>query len=73
VIVTVGSARSITLSAGQSKNQSISLNSTGTALLKRFRTLPATLDVTQLLSGGRSTTHSQTVTFHQPKPKKHHH
>ena len=73
VVVTVGSARGITLTAGQSNVVKISLNSKGKALLKSRHTLKVTLDVTQSLGGGRSHTLSQKVTFHKPKHKKHHH
>ena len=73
VIVTVGTARGITLTAGQSKVVKISLNGTGKNLLHSHHTLKVTLDVTQSLGGGRSKTLSQTVTFKAPKHKKHHH
>jgi hypothetical protein len=73
VIVTVGTARTITLVAGQSRVVKISLNGKGKALLKSRHTLKVTLDVTQVLGGGRSRTLSQTVTFNAPKHKKHHH
>ena len=73
VVVTVGSARGITLTAGQSKVVKISLNRRGKRLLASRHTLKVTLDVTQILGGGRSRTLSQTVTFKAPKHKKHHH
>jgi hypothetical protein len=73
VVVTVGSARGITLVAGQSKVVKISLNRTGKRLLASRHTLKVTLHVTQVLGGGRSRTLSQTVTFKAPKHKKHHH
>jgi hypothetical protein len=73
VIVTVATARTITLVAGQSKVVKISLNGKGKALLKSRHTLKVTLDVTQALGGGRSRTLSQTVTFNAPKHNKHHH
>ena len=73
VVVTVGTARGITLTAGQSKVLKISLNRTGKRLLARRHTLKVTLDVTQILGGGRSKTLAQTVTFKAPKHKKHHH
>ena len=72
VVVTVGSARTITLTAGQSKVVKISLNGTGKRLLASHHTLKVTLHVTQVLGGGRSKTVSQTVTFKAPK-KRHHH
>ena len=73
VVVTVGSRPGLTLSAGQSRIVKISLNGTGRRLLASRRTLSATLDVAQLLGGGRSRTISQTVTFKAPKHKKPHH
>jgi len=72
VVVTVGTARGVTLLAGQSRTVKISLNGTGRRLLASHRTLKVTLDVTQILGGGRSRTVSQTVTFKAPKHKKHH-
>jgi hypothetical protein len=72
VVVTVGSARGITLTAGKSKVVKISLNGKGELLLKTRHTLKVKLDVTQRLGGGRSKTVSQTVTFKAPKHKKHH-
>jgi len=72
VVVTVGTARAVTLLAGQSRTVKISLNGTGRRLLASHRTLKVTLDVTQILGGGRSRTVSQTVTFKAPKHKKHH-
>jgi hypothetical protein len=72
VVVTVGSARTITLTAGQSKVVKISLNGTGKRLLASHHTLKVTLHVTQVLGGGRSKTVSQTVTFKAPN-KRHHH
>ncbi|HUO69346.1 MAG TPA: hypothetical protein VMU39_01105 [Solirubrobacteraceae bacterium] len=72
IIVTVGSASTITLTAGQSKVVKISLNSTGKNLLKSRHTLSVTVDVTQILGGGRSRTLSQPVTFKVPKHKPHH-
>jgi hypothetical protein len=71
VVVTVGSARTITLTAGQSKVVKISLNRTGKRLLARRHTLKVTLHVTQTLGGGRARTLSQTVTFKAPKHHKH--
>jgi hypothetical protein len=71
VVVTVGSARTIILTAGQSKVVKISLNGTGNRLLASRHTLKVTLGVTQVLGGGRSKTVSQTVTFKAPK-KRHH-
>ena len=73
VVVTVGSARGLTLTAGQSKVVKLSLNGRGKRLLASRHTLKATLHVTQVLGGGRSKTVSQTVTFKAPKHKKHHH
>jgi hypothetical protein len=72
VIVTVGSARGVTLTAGQSKLVKVSLNRLGKRLLASRRTLKVTLDVTQVLSARRSVTLPQTVTF-KAKKKKHHH
>ena len=74
VIVTVGTARGVTLASGQSKIVSISLNGTGKRLLASRHTLKATFDVTQILDSRHSRTASQNVTFHKPKPKhkKHH-
>ena len=73
VLVTVGSARGLTLVAGQSKVVKISLNRRGKRLLASRHTLKVTLHVTQVLGGGRSKTVSQTVKFKAPKHKKHHH
>ena len=73
VVVTVGSARGLTLVAGQSKVVQISLNRRGKRLLASRHTLKVTLHVTQVLGGGRSKTVSQTVKFKAPKHKKHHH
>jgi hypothetical protein len=73
VVVTVGSARGLTLVAGQSKVVKISLNGRGKRLLASRHTLKVTLAVTQNLGGGRSRTLSQTVRFKAPKHKKHHH
>lgn len=73
VVVTVGSARTITLTAGQSRVVKVSLNHRGKRLLASRHTLKVRLDVTQILGGGRSRTLSQTVTFKAPKHKKHHH
>jgi hypothetical protein len=73
VVVTIGSRPGLTLSDGQSKIVTISLNRTGQRLLASRHTLKATLDVTQLLGDGRSRTISQTVTFKAPTHKKHHH
>jgi hypothetical protein len=72
VVVTVGSARGITLTAGQSNVVKISLNGLGKRLLASRHTLKVTLDVTQSLGGGRSRTLSQTVTFKAPKHNKRH-
>jgi hypothetical protein len=63
VVVTVGSARGLTLVAGQSKVVKISLNGLGKRLLASRHTLKVTLEVTQVLGGGRSKTVSQTVKF----------
>ena len=71
VVVTVGTARGTTLLDGQSQTVKISLNGTGRRLLASHRTLKVTLDVTQILGGGRSSTVSPTVTFKAPKHKKH--
>ena len=71
VIVTVGTARTITLTGGQSKVVKISLNRTGKRLLASHHRLKVTLDVTQVLGGGHSKTVAQTVTFKAPK-KRHH-
>jgi hypothetical protein len=73
VVVTVGSARGLTLVAGQSKVVKISLNGRGKRLLASRHTLKVTLDVTQILGRERSRTLSQKVTFKAPKHKKHHH
>ena len=73
VVVTVGLGRGLTLVAGQSKVVKISLNGRGNRLLASRHTLKVTLDVTQILGGGRSRTLSQTVTFKAPKQRKHHH
>ena len=67
VVVTVGSAPAIILTAGQSKVVKISLNGTGKRLLASHHTLTVTLDVTQVLGGGHSKTVSQTVTFKAPR------
>jgi hypothetical protein len=72
VVVTVGSARGLTLRAGHSKVVKISLNRLGKRLLAQRHTLKATLHVTQNLGKRRSRTLSQTVTFKAPKHKKHH-
>jgi hypothetical protein len=72
VVVTVGSARGLTLIAGQSKVVKISLNGRGKHLLASRHTLKVTLHVTQILSSRTSRTFSQTVTFKAPKHKKHH-
>jgi hypothetical protein len=72
VVVTVGSAPTITLTAGQSRVVKIPLNGTGKRLLASHHTLKVTLDVTQVLGGGRSKTISQSVTFKTPR-KRHHH
>ena len=72
VVVTVGSARGLTLVAGQSKVVKVSLNGLGKRLLASRHTLRVTLHVTQVLGGGRSRTFSQIVTFKAPKHKKHH-
>ena len=53
VVVTVGTARGLTLVAGQSKVVKISLNGRGKRLLASRHTLKVTLDVTQILGGGR--------------------
>jgi Calcineurin-like phosphoesterase len=73
VVVTVGSARGLTLVAGQSKVVKVSLNGLAKRLLASRHTLKVTLDVTQILSSRTSRTFSQTVTFKAPKHKKHHH
>jgi hypothetical protein len=73
VVVTVGSARGLTLIAGQSKVVKISLNGHGKRLLASRHTLNVTLDVTKILGGGPSRTLSQKVTFKAPKHRKHHH
>lgn len=73
VIVTVGSARTITLTAGQSRVVKISLNHRGKRLLASRHTLKVTLHVTQALGGRRARTLSQRVTFKAPKHKHHHH
>lgn len=73
IIVTVGSAPGITLSAGRSKTVKVSLNGLGKRLLASRHTLKVTLDVTQVLSASRSQTLSQTVTFKAKKTKKKHH
>ena len=72
VVVTVGSAPGLTLTAGQSKVVKVSLNRLGKRLLARRHTLKVTLHVTQILGRGRSRTLSQMVTFKAPKHKKHH-
>jgi hypothetical protein len=72
VLVVVGSARGLTLRAGQSKVVKISLNGIGKRLLAGRQTLKVRLDVTQSLGGGRSRTLSQTVTFKAAKHKTHH-
>jgi hypothetical protein len=72
VVVTVGSAPRLTLTAGQSKVVKVSLNGLGKRLLASRHTLKVTLHVTQILSSRTSRTFSQTVTFKAPKPKKHH-
>ncbi len=72
VVVTVGGPVGGTPHAGQSATVRISLNGTGKRLLASVQTLKATLDVTQILGGGRSRTVSQTVTFKAPKHKRHH-
>ena len=72
VVVTVGSARGLTLVAGQSKVVKVSLNGLGKRLLASRHTLKVTLHVTQILSSRTSRTLSQTVTFKAPKHKKHH-
>jgi hypothetical protein len=73
IIVTVGSAPGITLSAGRSKTVKVSLNGLGKRLLTSRHTLKVTLDVTQVLSANKSQTLSQTVTFKAKKTKKKHH
>ena len=73
VVVTVGSARGLTLVAGQSKVVKISLNRRGKRLLASHHRLKVRLHVTQVLGGGRSKTVSQVVKFKAPKHKKHHH
>jgi hypothetical protein len=73
IIVTVGSAPGITLSAGHSKTVKVSLNGLGKRLLASRHTLRVTLDVTQVLSARRSQTLSQTVTFKAKKTNKKHH
>ena len=72
VVVTVGSARGLTLVAGQSHVVKISLNGLGKRLLARRHTLKVTLHVTQILGRGRSRMQSQIVTFNAPKHKTHH-
>ena len=69
VVVTVGSARGLTLVARQSKIVKISLNRGGKRLLASRHTLKVTLHVTQILGSGRSRTLSQPVTFKAPKHK----
>lgn len=73
IVVTVGSARGLTLTAGQSKVVKIPLNRTGKRLLASRHRLKVTLHVTQVLGGGRARTVSQTVKFKAPRHKKHHH
>ena len=72
VVVTVGSAPTLTLTARQSKVVKVSLNGRGKRLLASRHTLKVTLHVTQVLSSRTSRTFSQTVTFKAPKHKKHH-
>ena len=73
VLVTVGSARALTLTAGQSKVVKISLNRHGKRLLASRHTLKVKLNVTQRLGRGRSRTLSQRVTFKAQKRHRHHH
>ena len=73
VVVTVGSAPRLTLTAGESKVVQVSLNRLGKRMLASRHTLKVTLDVTQILSSRTSRTFSQTVKFKAPKHKKHHH
>ena len=73
VVLTVGSAPRLTLTAGQSKIVKVSLNRLGKRLRASRHTLKVTLDVTQILSSRTSRTFSQTVKFKAPKHKKHHH
>ena len=72
VVVTVGSAPTLTLTAGQSKVVKVSLNGLGKRLLASRHTLKVKPHVTQVLSSRTSRTFSQTVTFKAPKHKKHH-
>jgi hypothetical protein len=72
VVVTVGSAPTVTLTARQSKVVKLSLNGLGKRLLASRHTLKVTLHVTQVLSSRTSLTFSQTVTFKAPKHTKQH-
>ncbi len=68
--VTIGSAHAV-LAGGASKTIRLTLNAAGRALLKRFRTLPADLTVSQAQPAGPAKVISvQKVTFHTPKAKR---
>jgi len=67
--VAIGSA-SLVLSGGGSRTVKFSLNSTGKALLGKFRKLPAHLTITETQASGTASVVSiQTVVFHKAKKK----
>ncbi len=68
--VTVGEANFV-LASGVTRRFSVSLNSTGSNLLKRFRTLPVTLTVT-LVSPGPPTVTKRTAKIKEPRKRNHH-
>lgn len=68
--VTIGSARAV-LAGGASTTIKLTLNAAGRALLRRFRTLPADLTISQAQATGPTKVISvQKVTFRTPKAKK---
>ncbi|MGA2165488.1 MAG: hypothetical protein ABSH36_13600 [Solirubrobacteraceae bacterium] len=64
--VTIGHA-SVTLSGGQSKTVSVTLNGTGQALLKREHKLHVKLILTQTSTGKTVSVQGQTLSFTAPK------
>jgi hypothetical protein len=69
VVVIVGGPLRVTLLAGQSKVEKVSLAKAGKRLLASRHTLKLTLRMTQTLTGGHSRTLTQVLTFKAPKPK----
>jgi hypothetical protein len=67
--ITVGSGTATVL-AGEVQHVKVTLNGTGTSLLRRFHTLHATLTVTQTTATGTAVLETEKLTFKERKRKK---